>query len=258
MQPALVTVSLNMCRVFPAPILAVLLAASQACAGPTVVIGAEDDWAPYSSAPQQQPQGFAVDVVREAFALAGVNAQFRALPYSRCMAETRSGQLTACFDAVPNSLIRPLYLWPRMPLFSTRMNIYALAGSRQRGLRTKDLEGHTVGVQRDYEYGEEFDVNTRIKRRVVDKNEYGFRMLMAGRIEYMAAEERIANALFRSKASEFAGHFTLVGTVATPDLFIAFSKTAPDSHEMLARFNQGYDKLLKSPRYRQIEEQWFK
>ncbi|SFG45139.1 amino acid ABC transporter substrate-binding protein, PAAT family [Duganella sp. CF458] len=258
MQPAFPTVSLNMYRVLLAPILAVLLAASHACAGPTVVVGAEDDWAPYSSAPQQHAQGFAVDVVREAFALAGVKVEFRALPYSRCMAETRSGQLTACFDAVPNSLIRPLYLWPRMPLFSTRMNIYARAGSRQRGLRTKDLEGHTVGVQRDYEYGEEFDVNTRIRRRVVDKNEYGFRMLMADRIEYMAAEERIANALFRSKPGEFAGRFTLVGTVATPDLFIAFSKTAPDSREMLARFNEGYDKLLNSPRYRQIEDRWFK
>ncbi|WP_431479220.1 hypothetical protein [Massilia eburnea] len=46
-----------------------------------------------------------------------------------------------------------------------------------------------------------------------------------------------------------AAVFALVGTVATPDLFIAFSKSAPDSREMLARFNQGYDKLLNSPRY---------
>lgn len=240
--------------------LGALLAAStaQAAAGPTVVIGAEDDWAPYSSAPRQHAQGFAVDVVREAFALAGISAEFRALPYSRCMAETRAGQLTACFDAVPNSLIRQHYLWPRMPLFSTRMNVYAPAGSRQRGLRTRDLEGHTVGVQRDYEYGEEFDINTRIQRRVVDKNEYGFRMLRAGRIEYMAAEERIANALFRSKPDEFAGRFTLVGTVATPDLFIAFSKTAPGSQAMLARFNEGYARLLDSPRHKEIEDRWFK
>lgn len=139
MQPASPTVSLNMYRVLLAPFFALLLAAPHACAGPTVVIGAEDDWAPYSSAPGQHAQGFAVDVVREAFALAGVKAEFRALPYSRCMAETRAGQLTACFDAVPNSLIRPLYLWPRMPLFSTRMNIYARSGSRQHGLRAKDL-----------------------------------------------------------------------------------------------------------------------
>lgn len=227
-------------------------------AGTTIVIGAEDDWAPYSSASGQRAQGFAVDVVREAFALRGITVQFRALPYSRCMAETRAGRLLACFDAVPNSLIRPHYLWPQLPLFSTRMNIYALAGARQHGLRTRNLEGHTVGVQRDYEYGEEFDVNTRIQRRVVDKNEQGFRMLRAGRIEYMAAEERIANALFRSKPNEFAGRFTLVGTVDTPDLYIAFSRLAPASAAMLAAFNQGYAKLRNSPRYGEIERRWFK
>lgn len=232
--------------------------APQAFAAPTVMVGAEDDWAPYSSAQQQHAAGFAVDVVREAYARSGINVEFKALPYSRCMAETRAGRLMACFDAVPNSLVRPHYLWPRLALFSTHMNIYARAGSRQHGLRSRDLEGHTVAVQRDYEYGDEFDLNTRIRRQVVDKNEYGFRMLLAGRVEYMAAEERIANALFRSKPEEFAGRFTLVGTVATPDLFIAFSKNAPGSEAMLARFNEGYAKLRNSPRYKEIEDRWFK
>lgn len=240
--------------------LALLLsvAAPPAPADPTVTIGAEDDWAPYSSAQGGRAQGFAVDVVREAYALAGVKVRFEALPYSRCMAETRAGRLLACFDAVPNSLIRQHYLWPQQALFSTHMNIYARAGSSQHGLRARDLEGHTVGVQRDYEYGDEFDLNTRIQRRVVDKNEQGFRMLLAGRIEYMAAEERIANALFRSKPATFGGRFTLVGTVDTPELFIAFSKAARGSAALLERFNEGYAKLRRSPRYREIEDRWFK
>lgn len=239
---------------------AVLLTVSALRAGaePTVTIGAEDDWAPYSSAPGGRAQGFAVDVVREAFALAGVKAQFIALPYSRCMAETRAGRLLACFDAVPNSLIRSHYLWPELPLFSTHMNIYARAGSTLRKLRAQDLEGRTVGVQRDYEYGDEFDLNTRIVRKVVDKNEQGFRMLQAGRIEFMAAEARIAQALFRSRPQEFGGRFTLVGTVATPDLYIAFSKRAAGSSAMLARFNDGYARLRRTDRYKQIENKWFK
>jgi len=259
MQPVFPTVT-PMCRALLTAGSAALLAVSVplAFAGPTVVIGAEDDWAPYSSAKQQRAVGFAVDVVREAYASAGVSVEFKSLPYSRCMAETRAGRLTACFDAVPNSLIRQLYLWPQLPLFSTHMNIYARAGSRQRGLRAHDLEEHLVAVQRDYEYGDEFDLNTRIRRQLVDKNEYGFRMLLAGRVEYMAAEERIANALFRSKPEEFDGRFALVGTVARPDLFIAFSKRAPDSKAMLARFNEGYARLRHSPRYKEIEDRWFR
>ncbi|WP_374581735.1 substrate-binding periplasmic protein [Pseudoduganella sp.] len=229
-----------------------------AAAAPTVTIGAEDDWAPYSSGPDGHARGFAVDVVREAYALAGVDVHFKALPYSRCMAETRAGRLLACFDAVPNSLIAPHYLWPKLPLFSTHMNIYARAGATERNLRARDLEGHIVGVQRDYEYGDAFDLNTRIVRHVVDKNEHGFRMLHAGRIQYMAAEARIAEALFRSKPAEFGGKFVLVGTVATPELFIAFSKHFPGSADMLARFNEGYARLRKSPRYKELEDKWFK
>lgn len=227
-------------------------------AGPTVTVGAEDDWAPYSSGPDGHARGFAVDVVREAYALAGVTVHFKALPYARCMAETRAGRVLACFNAVPNSLIAPHYLWPQQPLFATSMNIYARAGSSQRNLRARDLEGHTVGVQREYEYGDAFDLNTRIVRRVVDKNEHGFRMLLAGRMDYMAAEARIADALFRSKAAEFEGKFVLVGTVATPQLYVAFSKDAPGSRAMLERFNQGYAKLRKTPRYKELEDRWLK
>jgi polar amino acid transport system substrate-binding protein len=253
-----------MCRSLIAACFAAWLAAILAAfalpvrADSTVVIGAEDDWAPYSSAQGRDAQGFAVDVVREAFALAGVTVQFKALPYSRCMAETRAGRLLACFDAVPNSLIAAHYLWPKLPLFSTNMNIYARAGSAQRGLRARDLEGRTVAVQRDYEYGDAFDLNMRIRRKVVDKNEQGFRMLLAGRVEYMAAEARIADALFRSKPEHFGGRFVLAGTVAKPDLFIAFSKSAPGSAHMLDLFNRGYAKLRASPRYKEFEDRWFK
>lgn len=239
-----------------AAMLATLLV--QASAAPTVTIGAEDDWAPYSYGRDGHARGFAVDVVREAYALAGVTAQFKSLPYSRCMAETKAGRLLACFDAVPNSLVAPHYLWPQQPLFATHMNVYARAGSTERNLRARDLEGRTVGVQRDYEYGDAFDLNTRIVRRVVDKNEHGFRMLQVGRLDFMAAEARIADALFRSKPFEFEGKFVLAGTVATPQVFIAFSKDAPGSRAMLELFNQGYAKLRKSPRYKELEDRWLK
>ncbi|GAB2879682.1 ABC transporter substrate-binding protein [Pseudoduganella ginsengisoli] len=222
-----------------------------------VTVGAEDDWAPYSSVVDRQAKGFAVDVVREAYALVGITVKFDVLPYSRCMAATKAGTLVACFDAVPNAMIAKDYLWPDLPLFTTHMNVYALADSKDSGMVARKLEGRTVGVERGYEYGDEFDLNTKIIRKIVDKNDQGFKMLLARRIEFMAAEERIANALFIRFPTEFGGKFKLVGTVATPGLFIAFSKTAPDSVRLLKKFNEGYAILRNSPRYRAIEAKWF-
>jgi len=234
-----------------------LLSLCHALAGEVVTLGAEDDWAPYSSVVDRQAKGFAVDVVREAYALVGITAKFDVLPYSRCMAATKAGTLVACFDAVPNSMIANEYLWPELPLFTTRMNVYALAGSPDNGMVASRLEGRTVGVERGYEYGDAFDLNTKIIRKVVDKNDQGFKMLLAKRIEFMAAEERIANALFARFPAEFGGKFKLVGTVATPGLYIAFSKSAPGSARLLKKFNEGYAILRNSPRYRALEAKWF-
>lgn len=225
-------------------------------AADTITVGAEDDWAPYSSLVGREAKGFAVDVVRESFAAVGVTVKFEVLPYTRCMAQAKAGRLVGCFDAVANALIAKDYLWHDHPLFTTRMNVYSLAGSTESGLLASDLEGKTVGVERGYEYGDAFDLNTKILRKVVDKNDQGFKMLLGKRIQYMAAEERIAKALF-GKFPEFKGKFKMVGTVATPGLFMAFTRQSPDGATYLAKFNQGYAVIRANGRYQAIEAKWF-
>ena len=49
----------------------------------------------------------------------------------------------------------------------------------------------------------------------------------------------------------------LAGTVATPGLYMAFTKSSPDSARYLEKFNQGYAALRKSGRYQAIERKWF-
>jgi polar amino acid transport system substrate-binding protein len=223
----------------------------------TIAVGAEDDWAPYSSVVDGKAQGFAVDVVRAAFGAVGVTVEFEVLPYARCLAKARAGKLIGCFDAVPNGMIAPHYLWHAQPLFTTHMNVYALAGSADHGMTPARLEGKTVGVARDYEYGDEFDLNTKIVRKVVDKNEQGFKMLQAGRIQYMAAEQRIADALFRRYPQAFGGKFKVAGTVATPGLYMAFTREVPDGARYLAKFNAGYTIIRGNGTYKDIEKRWF-
>lgn len=223
----------------------------------TVLMGAEDDWAPYSSIIKGEARGFAVDVIREAFAAVGLDVKFVVIPYVRCMAMAKRGELVGCFDAVPNQLIINNYLWHDKPLFVTRMNIYALADSKEIGLKAADLEGKTVGTTRDYEYGDPFDLNTKIVREVSNRNDQGFRKLLAGRMQYMAAEEKIAKLVFAKYPKEFAGKFKEVGTVDTPGLYIAFTKKSPLGAKYLEKFNQGYAIIVKNHKYRALEAAWF-
>lgn len=225
-------------------------------AADTVTIGAEDDWAPYASKVGNEAKGFAVDLVREAFKAAGVEVKFDVLPYARCMAETKTGKLVGCFDAARNGLLENDYRWHAKPMFRGRINIYARADSKESNLVPKDLEGRTVGVTNGYEYGEDFDRNQKIVRSVSNQDQLSFRKLLAGRVQYVVAYDKVTDAIVNENQGEFRNRFKAVGVAAEPDLYIAFSKRHADAPKYIEKFNQGLEEIIKNGKYKQIENAW--
>ncbi|MGL5934274.1 MAG: transporter substrate-binding domain-containing protein, partial [Cetobacterium sp.] len=67
----------------------------------TIIINAEDDWAPFSSVTpdKKSAEGLSVDLVRAAFATQGIEVQFMAVPFARCLYEVEHGHVVACFNA---------------------------------------------------------------------------------------------------------------------------------------------------------------
>jgi len=222
----------------------------------TVVIGAEDDWYPYSGVLDGKPHGFAEDIVAAAFQAVGIDVKYESLPYARCMAETRAGKLAGCFDAARNSLLEPHYLWHAQPLYVARINIYARSASPESGLTVKSLEGKRVAVTNNYEYGEAFDTDSQILRDVSNQDVQGFRKLAAGRVEYMVAYSKVADYLVGRYKAEFLGKFKVVGTTGAPGLYVAFSRAYPGAGQIVDKFNAGLDMIRKDGRYEGIEARW--
>lgn len=160
-----------------------LLGPGRSQADAPVVVGAEDDWLPYSGLLRGSLQGMTPDIVRAAFAFTGQAVRFEVLPYARCLNQVRSGALVACFNTLRNARTEPEFLWHSPPLFKVRSRIYARADSRESTLRPADLEGRRVAVTHSYEYGPEFDDNPRIERVVGLRDENSFQMLVRGRVD---------------------------------------------------------------------------
>lgn len=236
------------------PLLMLLLApASQA---DTVVLGAEDDWYPYSGVRNGQAAGMAEDIIRAAFAASGIRVVFKPLPYARCLADAREGRLPGCFNVVRTTLRAPFFLWPARPLYRASIHAYALAGPPVRPISLRDLEGTEVGITNRYEYGERFDLNTRIRKNSGLQDIEGFRKLQAGRVRYMIAYEKVATALFRQHPEELGKHFVTAGRIDQPALYLAFSRHHPDSQRLCARFNRGFARIVKDGRYDAILARW--
>ncbi|MBI3347385.1 MAG: transporter substrate-binding domain-containing protein, partial [Burkholderiales bacterium] len=222
-----------------------------------VVVGAENDWYPYSGERQGRAQGMTVDLVTAAFAAVGVEVKFDLLPYARCMAQTRSGALAACFNTTRTALIEDAYLWPAKPMFNERFMIYARADDPHRGppLQVRDLEGHNVAVTRGYEYGSEFDANPRIPRVVTSHDENNFQLLLRGRARYTLAPDINTRQLLQ-RHPEFAGRFKIVGALSYFGIYTTFSRQHPDARAALAAFDEGMKLINANGTARAIQERW--
>ncbi len=233
-----------------------LCVATPLMAAEPIVIGAEDDWYPYAGTVNSQPKGMAVDIVREAFKKAGVEVKFQSMPYARCMEEAKASKIFGCFDAARNSTIEDSYLWHAKPLFIGKINIYAKADSKDKGMSSKSLEGIEVAVTQDYEYGEAFDTNKKIIRNVSKHDLQGFRKVLQDKVKYTVAYEKVADHLFNEHKAEMGGKFKVVGMTAEVGLFIAVGKAYPDAAKLIARFNDGLEGIRKDGKYKAIETEW--
>lgn len=223
-----------------------------------VVIGAEDDWYPYSAQLDGRAQGITVELVTAAFAAVGIEARFDLLPYVRCMAQTKAGTLVACFNTTRTALIEHDYLWPARPMFEERFLIWALAdaaAARAGGLRARDLEGQQVAVTRGYEYGSEFDANPRILRVVTSHDENNFRLLLRGRARYTLAPDINARLLFK-RHPDLAGRFKVVGQMDAFGIYTTFSRRHPQSPALLVAFDEGMKLIQANGTAKAIHERW--
>lgn len=222
-----------------------------------VVIGAENDWYPYSAERQGRAQGLTVELVTAAYMAVGIEARFEVLPYARCMTQTRNGALVACFNTTRTALIEHDYLWPARPMFQERFLIYARADDAHAGppLQVRDLEGQTVAVTRGYEYGSEFDANPRIQRVVTMHDENNFQLLLRGRARYTLAPDANTRLLLL-RHPELAGRFKVVGALSYFGIYTTFSRQHPDAREALAAFDEGMKIIQANGVAKAIHERW--
>lgn len=219
-------------------------------------IGAEDDWAPFSSAKNGKPEGMAVDLVQAIFAEAGLPLELVPLPYKRCLEEARLGRIAGCFDTLPDAQLHKDYQFHASPLFSDPILILARSDSPAANLDLKGLEASKVIITHGYTYGEAFEANPWIQRVVATHDINALRMLDAKRGDYALVYQRITHLLLRGEARSLVGKIKPVGRLVNADLYIAFSRKYPGVDGILQRFEVAHARLLKGPVIQQIEKRW--
>ncbi len=219
------------------------------------LIGAEDDWYPYSALKDGQIKGMSVDIVKAAYAATATEIKLVSYPYARCMQMALKGKLVACFNTAPDARIAADYLLPSSALFSDDILLWSNADNAKPLDTLEQMSGKRVAVTIGYEYGSRFDTDQTIERVSVRKDLMGFLMLERKRVDYFVAYRGTAAQLFIEQP-ELAGKFAPVATVHQPQLFLSFSRHNPSAEQALQKFEQGMRIIQGNGRYQQIREQW--
>jgi polar amino acid transport system substrate-binding protein len=232
---------------------ALLIASSPGAEG--ILIGAEDDWYPYTAVRDGQIVGMTADLVRSAFAASGTPVELVAYPYARCMQLVHQGALAGCFNTAPDAEVMRDYRLSDEPLFTGEILLWAPRDGAAPVTSLAALAGKRVATVNGYEYGPAFDSAAAVVRVPVRRDLNGFLMLLYGRVDYVIAYRGTSQALFDAHA-ELRDRFVPVATVHRPQLHVSFSPQNADAPLLRQRFDEGMRRLHASGRYDEILKTW--
>jgi hypothetical protein len=224
----------------------------------SIVIGAEDDAAPWSYA---DGSGYANDVVRQAFERAGWTTELKVLPYARCKALVLSGDIAACFSMSRTPELDVRLLFSRQPLFQAQNLLYAAAGSPLAGCDpAKWAARPRVGVVRGYEYRPAVDALFANGLAVADAGDSevsALRKVKAGHVDAaLVTLDPVKRLDFVAALADVAPDFKVVCDFGGQPAYIAFSRTHPQGAEAAAAFDAGMQALQRHGAIAATQQAW--
>lgn len=214
---------------------------------------------PYATQ-DRSDQGISLDVVRQAFSLAGYTVNYTFKPWARSLEEARSGLWdgTATWGKNPKRDVG--FLISDNVLTEQWVFLYRVGppgGARFDWKSLNDLQGLRIGAVRFNTYTPEFWTLQKagiLKVEFASDDLNNLRLLVAGRIDVVPMERNMACALMKShfkpeETLDLRAHPRLLTEHFTTHLML--SEKLPSSAARMQDFNRGLAQYKKTPAYAQ-------
>lgn len=231
------------------PIHFYLISISTSISATPFIIGAEDDWAPYSfmSEKTSQIDGLTPSIVKAAFEAEGIEIIIRPLPYARCMLYSRTGKILGCFNAAITKQNKNQYFWHKTPLFEEELAIFALSSEHRRNVSISDLKGSKVGITIGYDYPSNFMKDPTISRFQAKSDSQIIEMLVRNRVNFILMANLPGHLKIHKKKLD--GKVVKVGVISKDAIWVAFSRQHSQGESMARRFEDGLRKIQNNGTY---------
>ncbi|SEA97787.1 substrate-binding periplasmic protein [Alkalimonas amylolytica] len=216
------------------------------------IVLASSNYHPHYAADLPQ-QGVVTEIIRQAFALQGIQIDVEFMPFGRALHQAKMGHYAGLIaawydeDRVEHFLYsQPMYanhivLFKRKAMPLEFRNYQQLADARYR-----------LGVVQGYAQPEGL-LRARLNTIAVASDEQAFRMLALERVDLVPADKLNGLYLLQTLLPEYADDIEYMEPVLEQrPMYLVLSKQDPRSEELMERFNRGLQQLQASNQYRTI------
>jgi len=227
-------------------------------AGESVLL-TNGEWPPYHS---QHLAGGGVGsmLYTEAFALAGIDVEYRFMPWKRAYGEAESGNAHGSVSWLKHKDRVERFLYSE-PVLESRQVFFFDKSTGFDWKRPYDLKDLRIAVIHGDASGKRLSEIVRSgsgRIEAVRTDAQGMKLLLAGRVDVCFCDERVGQYLLETTFSADA-----VGIVGHPLPFntgenhLIISKVVPNGEQLIERFNRGLNQLKESGRYDRIFDLYF-
>ena len=214
----------------------------------TIILGSENDWAPYSN---HDGTGMANEIVLAAYKAVGIDVKFQVGPYNRLLKMVRNGEILGAFNVPWERSNEKEYIFGRTSLFTVLSAYYYNVEEPLSATRKEELvNGEKVGVVFDYGYGEFFSNNERVTKIKVRSDLLNLRKLVKGRIDTTILYDKTAQKLI--KENGLTGKILKAFDSETAEIYVAFSKLFPKAQYYADKLDQGLAIIKANGTYKKI------
>src|SRR5260370_9381609 len=212
-----------------------------------------DQWIPYENLAEAEAPGFSTEVLKPIFAALGQEASFEEFPWARAAGLVFGGERDAIFTAFYNEERAHFCYFPKEPLARDKWILFVRTADvgRLQFSSFEDLVGHEIAVLRGASISPEFWDFAHQHNNVAEtvSDEADFRMLEAGRVDYVVASFVNGVPLIASLGPDRQIEPLLSRSLKEDNLFVIFSKrrVTPD---FVDRFSEAWHRFKQTGDFR--------
>ncbi len=215
------------------------------------IIAAGDPWPPFLD-PNQAKKGIIVEIATAAFASQGYELEMHFVPWARAIKGVKNAQ----YDLLLATWIteeRKNFLKFSDTYLSNNLRFIKRKGDKFEYAGIPSLTGKSLGVVRDYGYGDDLLTATNFRRPETKDFISNVRKLVAGRIDLAIEDEIVAKAIILKEQPELMDKIEFVTTpYSTETLHVASGLANAKHQEFIHAFNKGLIEIKNSGEFDRI------